>query len=315
MGKRFDIISAGLIVYDIIASPVEKDIFSVDTKPLESISYKTGGDALNVAVNASRLGARVCLGGIVGDDAPGKFLTESAQKEGIDTSGVLVSAENRTSVSIVLCEPDGQRHFAYYGKSNNEFDGTSISDELLGETGILYIGSVMGLRGLEGGKLKDLFMRAKARRVMTAMDSTWATDGIWLPRIREALPYCDIFIPSFDEAREICGTSDPKEIVSFIHSFGVRIAGVKLGKSGVLVEDIEIPAFNCERVVDTTGAGDAFMGGFVTGISMGKSVYDSALLGSAASNCCIREIGAVTGAPDLFRAEKVVSEFLDGTLR
>lgn len=315
MEKRFDILAAGLMVYDILVSPVDENLFTVDTTHLDSIAFKTGGDALNVAIDAARLGVKVCLGGVVGDDAPGKYLIEQAKAAGIDASGVHISEENQSSVSIVLCRPDGQRHFAYYGKANNEFDGTAITDELLSETKLLYIGSMMGLKGLEYGPLAELFARAKKAGAMTAMDATWPADGIWLPKLESALPYCDIFVPSFDEAKELCGTEDPREIVSFLHSKGVKIAGVKLGKKGVFIEDFELPAFNCEKVVDTTGAGDAFMGGFVTGIATGRSVYDSALLGSAVSNCCIREIGAVSGAPDMARAEHVIEMFRNGTLR
>ena len=315
MEKRFDIISAGLMVYDILISPVDENLFTVDTTHLESIAFKTGGDALNVAIDAARLGAKVCLGGVVGNDAPGKYLIEEAGRAGIDTSGVHISEKNQSSVSVVLCREDGQRHFAYYGKANNEFDGTAISDELLADAKMLYIGSMMSLKGLEYAPLADLFARAKRAGAMTAMDATWPSDGIWLPKIEAALPYCDIFVPSFDEAKELCGTDKPDEIVTFLHAKGVKIAGVKLGKNGVFIEDFALPAFNCEKVVDTTGAGDAFMGGFVTGIATGRSVYDAALLGSAVSNCCIRELGAVSGAPTLERAEEVIKLHNSGTLR
>jgi len=117
------------------------------------------------------------------------------------------------------------------------------------------------------------------------------------------------------EAKELCGTDKPEEIVAFLHSKGVKIAGVKLGKDGVFIEDFYIPAFNCEKVVDTTGAGDAFMGGFLTGITMGKSLYDAALLGSATSNICIREIGAVSSALSMEKAEETISKHLEGTLK
>ncbi|MBE6686895.1 MAG: carbohydrate kinase family protein [Ruminococcaceae bacterium] len=314
MERKIDIISAGLMVYDILVSPVDENLFKVDTTHIDSINYKTGGDALNVALDAAKLGAKVCMGGVVGDDMPGRFLREEAQKAGVDTSGIVTSKENQSSVSVVLCREDGQRFFAYYGKANNEFDGTGISDELLADAKLLYIGSMMSLRGMEGEPLYNLFARAKAKGTMTAMDTTWPKDGIWMPKLEKALPYCDVFIPSMYEAKELCGTDKPEEIVAFLHSKGVRIAGVKLGKEGVFIEDFYMPAFNCDKVIDTTGAGDAFMGGFLTGITQGKSLYDAALLGSATSNICIREIGAVSSALSMEKAEETIEKFKNGTL-
>ncbi len=315
MNRKFDILSAGLMVYDILVGPVDESVFSVDTLHLDSVNYKTGGDALNVALDAAKLGVNVCMGGVVGDDMPGRFLKEEAEKAGVDTSGVVTSKENMSSVSVVLCGDDGKRNFAYYGKANNEFDGTGISDELLADTKLLYIGSMMSLRGMEGEPLYDLFKRAKEQGCLTAMDTTWPKDGIWMPKLEKALPYTDIFVPSLYEAKELCGTDKPEEIVKFLHDKGVKLAGVKLGKDGIFIEDFYLPAFNCEKVVDTTGAGDAFLGGFLTGIVMGKSTYDAALLGSAVSNICIREIGAVATELSMENAEKTIEMFKNGTLK
>lgn len=305
--RKFDILSAGLMVYDILISPVDENLFNIDTTHIDSINYKTGGDALNVALDAAKLGASVCMGGVVGDDMPGRFLKEEAERFGVDTRGVVISKKNQSSVSIVLCREDGQRHFAYYGKANNEFDGRGISDELLADSKLLYIGSMMSLFGMEGEPLFELFKRAKEQGCMTAMDTTWPKDGVWMPKLEKALPYCDIFIPSLYEAKELCGSEKPEEIVSFLHDRGIKIAGVKMGKEGVFIEDFRIPAFECEKVIDTTGAGDAFIAGFLTGIVGGRDVYNSALLGSAVSNICIREIGAVANGLSMEKAEEKIA--------
>ena len=80
MERKFDILSAGLMVYDILVGPVDESVFSVDTLHLDSVNYKTGGDALNVALDAAKLGINVCMGGVVGNDMPGRFLKEEAEK-------------------------------------------------------------------------------------------------------------------------------------------------------------------------------------------------------------------------------------------
>lgn len=313
--RKYDILSAGLMVYDIHIGPVDATVFTKDQVRIRDINYATGGDALNAASCAAKLGMSVCLGGCVGNDMPGRFLKEQAESLGIDTGAVYVSDDYKSSVSVVLRSEDGDRHFAYYGEANDDFNGSTITDEMLANSSLLYIGSMMSLKGLEGEPLADLFKRAKKFGTMTAMDTTWASDGIWLPKLEKALPYTDVFIPSNYEAKEITGEVDPERITEFLHGMGVKIAGVKLGKNGAFVEGDFIPAYRCDNIADTTGAGDSFMSGFVSGIVLGRSVKESAYLGSACSNACIRKIGATAGACTLEEADKLTEMHKDGTLR
>ncbi len=314
MQKKYDILAAGLMVYDILVSPVDASVFTRDTTRINSIDYATGGDALNVAVVAAKLGMKVAMSGVVGEDMPGRTLREEAEKHGVDTSGVRVSEKSKTSVSIVM-RSGGERHFAYYGEANDEFDDSYISNELLADCKLLYIGSMMALKGLEGDGLARLFERAHKLGTLTAMDSTWASDGVWMPKLEKALPHTDIFIPSSYEARELSGSDDPAVTVDFLHEKGVRIAGVKMGKEGVYVEGTSLPAFNCDNVIDTTGAGDSFMSGFVSGIVQGMSPADAALLGSAVSNVCIRHVGAATANCTMDVANATIEAHLNGTLK
>lgn len=314
MQKKYDILAAGLMVYDILVSPVDASVFTCDTTRINSVDYATGGDALNVAVVAAKLGMKVAMSGVVGEDMPGRTLREEAEKYGIDTSGVRISEKNKTSVSIVM-RSGGERHFAYYGEANDEFDDSYISDELLADCRLIYIGSMMALKGLEGEGLARLFERAHKMGTMTAMDSTWTNDGIWMPKLEKALPHTDIFIPSSYEAKELSGSDDPAETVRFFHEKGVKIAGVKMGKHGVYVEGTALPAFNCENVIDTTGAGDSFMSGFVSGIVRGMTPADAALLGSAVSNNCIRHVGAATANCTMADAKATIKAYLNGTLK
>ena len=308
MEKKFDILSAGLMVFDIIAAPVDKTVFENDSNDIETIAFATGGDAFNVAVSAAKTGKRVLMGGVVGNDMPGKFLLEEAEKYGIDTSAVSVSETYNSSCSVVLCDREGQRNFAYYGKANNSFDGSLITDEMIASASLLYVGSVMALKSLEYDNLTNLFKRAKALGTATVLDSTWTNDGVWLPKIKDALAYTDIFIPSIYEAAEITGKSEPDDIIAELKKYGVKIAGVKLGKKGAKVEDIFMEAYYCsdEDKKDTTGAGDAFMCGFVAAYTEGRGLYECMQYASAYSNCCIREVGATTGIHSREQVEQTI---------
>ena len=315
MERKFDILSAGLLVYDIIVSPVSPAIFEMDTQKIENIAFSVGGDAMNVAADTAKLGLRTALSGTVGNDAPGNYLLSRAGELGIDCTAVDVSGEYATSCSVVLGEEGGARHFAYYGKSNYTYSGAPVTDTMLADTRMLYIGSTLGLPALADKTLADLFRRAKANGCITAMDATSSPDGVWLPHIKEALAYCDIFIPSLEEAEKITGESDPDAIISALRSFGVGTAGVKLGKNGVKVMDFYCPAFRCDNVAGTTGAGDGFMAGFACGTLKGYSLEDAVFLGSAVSNCVIRAPGATDGVESLDKCLQVIEAHKNGILR
>ena len=299
MGKK--ILSAGLIVQDIIVTPVSADVFEKDAVYIDRPLYCSGGDALNSAAVLAKLGADVSFTGMIGKDMAGSFLLDEMKKRGIASDRVIQSDRYGTSTSIVLGTAGGERHFAYYGDSNNNFAPDMITDNMLESIDILYIASVMTLTKFTGEALEELFVRAKKHNVITAMDSADDPEGLWLKRLTGALKYTDVFIPSYIEAEKITGKNTQEDMTDFLLKRGVKIAGVKNGANGVFVSDgtksYNVPAFSCENAVDTTGAGDAFMGGFLYGISKGWSTYSCAVFGSAVANFTVRKAGAVTNAP------------------
>ena len=88
--------------------------------------------------------------------------------------------------------------------------------------------------------------------------------------MRDVLPHIDYFLPSYKEARALTGTSDPAEMARILMAAGVRHIAIKLGGDGCLFRDndteFRVPAYQVP-VVDTCGAGDAFVGGFLTGLA------------------------------------------------
>ncbi len=295
------ILSAGLIVQDIIVTPVSAEVFEKDAVYIDRPLYCSGGDALNSAMVLAKLGADVSFMGMVGKDMAGSFLLDEMKKRQIATSRVVQSDRYGTSTSIVLGTADGERHFAYYGDSNNNFEPSMITDDILDSIDILYIASVMTLTKFTGEALENLFIRAKKHNVVTVMDSADDPEGLWMKRLVGALKYTDVFIPSYIEAAKITEKNTLADMSRCLLDNGVKIAGVKNGSNGVYVSDGEksydVPVFVCENAVDMTGAGDAFMGGFLYGLSKGWSMYSCAVFGSAVANFTIRSAGAVTNAP------------------
>jgi sugar/nucleoside kinase (ribokinase family) len=116
------------------------------------------------------------------------------------------------------------------------------------------------------------------------------------------LPHLDLYVPSFAEAHRQTGEEDPRKIIAAFRDAGAAgFLGVKLGSRGALLspkpgEFIEIPAAKPPGpVIDTTGAGDSFLGGLLTGLLRGLGVEEAGRLGSAAGACCVTCLGATAG--------------------
>lgn len=296
-----NVLVAGLMVMDIVVKPVDAKLFERDTTHVANMEFLTGGDALNVAVNLAKLGENVRACALVGEDSAGALIRRTLAQSGADCAGILVDPAVHTSVSIVMNRPDGERHFVCHLDSTERYDASNISDADLHDARALYIGSMMALPGLEGGVLKALFERCKAHGVLTAMDATASTDGRWLERIEDVLALTDVFVPSRGEAERITGTQDPVQAAQFLRDCGVCVTGVKLGERGCYIDDgvspFFLPAIRCENPVDLTGAGDAFMSGFLYGILRGWSTSASARFATGMSYSTIQLLGASTHSP------------------
>jgi sugar/nucleoside kinase (ribokinase family) len=136
----------------------------------------------------------------------------------------------------------------------------------------------------------------------------------YLPVIGPCLPHLDMFLPSIEEAERVAGTSEPKEIVRRIHGKGVEVVVVKLGKEGSYVsgrgEEAYVPSYRVQAV-DTSGAGDCFVAGFLTGQLRGWSLVESARFGNAVAAHCVQAVGCTAGVVG-FERTRAFQEKVDG---
>lgn len=307
-----DVLCIGLMVCDILIKPVDKTVFDVDSTRLETLKIAAGGDSLNAAINMSKLGLNVGLIGKVGNDIFSEYIINEAARFGVNTDGIIRTDNCTTSISIALLDKSGERHFAYYGEANDSLCIEDIDIELLRESKIVHVGSAMALNKLDGPDIEELFKKAKMSGATTSMDVTWDSTGRWLEKIEKALHYTDVFLPSYNEAKMISNKESTEEMEQFFKKYGLKIFAVKLGSEGCFVTDFNkrcyIKTFNNVRVFDTTGAGDAFVSGFLTGLTKGYDIYGCGLLGNAVASNCVMEIGATAGVKSLEETMKFIDE-------
>ena len=144
---------------------------------------------------------------------------------------------------------------------------------------------------------------------LTAMDITGEALQEKASQLLPALALLDYFLPSSYEAMELSGEKTPEAAAAYFHRHGVPVAVIKLGKQGALLSDgRKQKRFSAYEgpVIDTTGAGDAFVSGFLAGISREKELSDCVRLGNGAGALCVGKVGASGTLP----AFKELSAFI-----
>ncbi|MBN1917051.1 MAG: carbohydrate kinase family protein [Verrucomicrobia bacterium] len=294
-----DVVCLGMIVADVVAKPVAGLPEQGDTREVDYLNLHNGGDTSNVAVNLAKLSVRSGIICKVGDDHFGAFLTAALRENGVEASHVIVDRNVATAACLALVRPDGERSFFYKGDANDRLTSGDVDFDYVSRSTVLHTGGTLLLGGLDGEPLAGVLKEARRRGITTSMDVAWDTSGRWLGKIAPCLEHLDIFLPSHDEAREIAGLDEPEAIGRFFLNYGIGIVGVKLGPRGAYVTDGErahfVPSLVKPRgIVDTTGAGDAFVAGFLAAHLRGWDLERCARFASAVSAVCIGSLGTTT---------------------
>ena len=301
-----DVLSVGMMVCDIPISQVPKQIFEMEKAEIIAPTKTTGGDALNVAVTLAKLGAETAIVGRVGNDENGCFVVKKAAEADIDVSGVIHDEEHQTAVSYLLIDEEGEKHSLSDTRIYHRLNDSDVTDQAIQMAEIIYFGSAFQMKQMDRGGIHRLFQRAHKYGKKTAMD-TALTDGMeereaLLKILTPAFEETDVFLPSYKEASYLSGQTDPEQIAVFFKRFGIKIFGVKLGDRGCYLTDYKesmyLPSFHDFKVVDTTGAGDSFVGGFLKGLTLGWDLKECGKLASAVAAYNVAKKGATEGVPD-----------------
>lgn len=229
-----------------------------------------GGAPANLAVAASRLGARTAFVGKVGRDAFGNYLRAVLNENHVDTTGLLTDEREHTTLAVVSVDETGERSFTFYRDPSADvnLDAREIPEDLLKNTRVLHFGSVS--LTAEPARSATLYAAKKAREngCLVSYDpnyraSLWESPEEAVREMKDALPLCDILKISDEELPLLTGTDDPVEGSRILAGLGIRLIFITLGASGAffrLGEDTgSVPGIKV-KVGDTNGAGDTFFG-------------------------------------------------------
>ena len=237
-----------------------------------------GGNPVNVAVYTLRLGGKASYTGVVGDDRYGALMREAVAQKGVDVSH-LRTEPGATAISHVELV-NGDRVFGDYDEGVMErFHMTEEDLDFLAGHDLV----VSGLWGHTGPDLHKL----KARGALVAFD---CADKLWDPRTEEALPHVDYAFFSHDGA-----AGEVQDFLREAIAKGPRLVVATRGERGSMAFDgtrfYEQGIVPCP-VVDTMGAGDSFIAGFLFGLMRGQSIPDCMAQGAQCSSVTLGYSGA-----------------------
>ncbi|MFM1997975.1 MAG: hypothetical protein RLZZ111_2362 [Planctomycetota bacterium] len=302
-GRDLDCLVCGTCVADILVRPVPLSqavgggrLFHVDP-----IGVTTGGLVCNAGTAMRRLGLRVAAASLLGGELWADVVRSQLTAERIDTAPLERHPALATSTTAVLIDPTGERSFAHHVGAPAALDLAFIRRQAghFRRSAFALVGYVGLLPALEPA-LAETAAAIKAEGCQVAFET--GGSGGTLATVAPALPHVDLYVPSLDEAAHQTGLTAPHEIIDCYRRHGAAgLVGVKLGTRGTLLsptagELIEIPCLPAPGpVADTTGAGDSFLAGLITGLIRGMPPRQAALLGAATAACCVTGVGATAG--------------------
>jgi sugar/nucleoside kinase (ribokinase family) len=293
--EQYDILCVGIANISISIKPVSREVFAVDLTLIGPIEVSTGGDALNEAQTAARLGNRVGLISKVGDDLFGRLLLEDARGAGVSTDHVVVSRSARTAAAALLIDENGDRNICAH---RGAFETLSLEDidlAVFDRARIVNIGSLFALKNLDGDGVRAILERAKSAGATTGADMKFDAYGIGFAGMRQVFPFVDFFLPNHEEALYLTGEREPSRQCDALISAGCGNVVIKLGKDGCYLAAggrRELIAPCPARRVDTTGAGDNFVAGFLTGLNRGWPPEEAARFANATAAVSIERVGS-----------------------
>jgi ribokinase len=292
----FDVIGFGALNVDKLykvnmIAREEEESFVID------FEEAPGGSAANTVVGLARLELKTGYIGKLAEDREGGLLLNDFRKEKVDTRGTIISKKGRSGIVMGFIDGRGERALYVAPGVNDLLESKEINLDYAADTEFLHLTSFVGEKPFEAQKrLMDQISDVKisfdpgalyARKSLTSLK----------PIIKRAF----VMLPNENEIRLLTGKDYEGGSKTLIKE-GVEVVAVKLGERGCYVTDGKerhlVEPYE-KKIVDTTGAGDAFCAGFLYGVVKSRDLYECGRLGNFVAACCISKMGARTGLPRL----------------
>ena len=254
-----------------------------------------GGVGANSAMALARWGVDVRLAGCVGRDRFGDYVLEHLARAGVNTRWVERTDETMTGFFYINVTPDGERTFFGSRAANGRVGKLRTVQALCNGSAAAHLVGYNFLNSGPARAARKIAHTIQARGGWVSLDVGMAPSQQIPEKILQIVPSVDILLLSADEATLLTGARDPRRAFAALKKAGAREVVLKLGKSGCLISSNgrleHVPSFDV-KMIDSTGAGDAFVAGFLQARLRGWALEEAALAAAAGGAAAVSFVGA-----------------------
>lgn len=286
-----------------------------------------GGAPANVVACLATLGKRTGFVGKVGDDDFGRFLRQVLIDRGISTQGLLLDAEEQTTLAFVHLQPDGERSFSFYRRpgADTRLRPDEIPPEML-DTRIFHFGSLSLTAEPARSATKAALRLVRDKNILISYDPNlrpplWQSLDEARGEMLDVMHMADLVKISLEELEFLTGSTDLEGASqSLQQDYDLKMLLVTLGKEGCYYRlgDLcgHVPGFKVQSI-DATGAGDAFLGAILFQILKldkdltdwtGEDLIRSVRFANATGALATTKKGAIPAMPSLDEIEQLLEE-------
>ena len=294
---RYDIVCIGMALVDSIIKGFDPTPVSASGFRAASGTLNTGGEAVNEAAAAARLGMKTGILCSLGEDEAGNMICDGLSRAGVDTGLIIRDPQRSTPVTTMFVNEDGTRKSITNGAHTYQFHPERFAGQFL-NTRALLLGSLFRAPFDDPQVIHMVLKSAHEQGIPVFADTKLPNFRfLTLDDISDSLPMIDYITPNEDEGKYYTGKDHPEEMAEVFLNRGVRNVIIKLGAKGCFFsngkQSIHMPPFKI-HAVDATGAGDNFLAGFASEILRGSDPENALLFASACGAICTTAIGACT---------------------
>lgn len=314
VGSLGPVVSIGAHILDVLGRPVSTIPPGQQALLLDEIRATAAGTAAGASVDMAKLGVCVRAIGALGDDGPGDLVMALLARHGVDTGLLVRKPGVPTSATILPIRPNGDRPALHCPGADHHLapgDLGATHTEALRSAAAVHVGAPETLTAFPLTELARHLEAARANGALVTLDVLRLADPAALERLAPILRHVDWFLPNDEQLRAGTEERDLSRAIDVVRNLGAGGVAVTCGADGCLVGSAAgmqaLPALPVD-VVDTTGCGDGFDAGFLTGLLLGAQPADAAWLGVACGSLVATGLGSDAGITGLDQTLRVLTD-------
>ena len=306
-----DIICVGISCMDVIIRGVDfRQKIKGESRRADNVTVAVGGDAANQAIVLSKLGVSAKLITGLAHDPVGGLIVSTIGQYCRNLEDIVYTDAGSSPVNVIVVDKEAQRTFINTGDSLRAAVFKPDPQTLRGAK-IVSLGSLFIPPFVDRDSIDRVVRAAKAQGSVVCADVIYNPNACALADLGDTLSCIDYIFPNDEEAEQMTGKSDLHAMADVFLHYGVKNVIIKNGKNGCFIKNagqcLQVPAYRV-NAVDTTGAGDCFLSGFMCALLEGREIGECCRFGSAVAAVGVQSMGANTGVQSRAQVERLMAE-------